>query len=360
MAAPPPTLPAPPFAPPRTIDTAPPWTQITSNIILFLLIASFAASTDYMINAERRGQVLRGVAIAMVLQFVMLPFVGFCVVRLFSLGTTYGIMLQVMTSCPGGAYSNWWCSLLNADLLLSVTSTAVATVLSAGLMPLNLLIYLNAAYDGDVLQSFRFDQLMVTIALVITAVSTGVIASACLFKRIARNPLRARQLCGLFGNLCGFCLITFSFIFSSVNEPIWDREGVFYAATATPPVCALVLASVITAIPALSLSLPSRCAITVECAFQNIGIGLAASLSLFRGDEAAKAAGVPLFYGLVQTVLVCIFLVTAWQLGCTFAPKEDSFCLVLRKSYQPHGDAPETTSSGAALAFHEVVSPSAS
>ena len=69
----------------------------------------------------------------MLLQFVMLPFIGFIVIKLFELDSVYGIMLQVLTACPGGAYSNWWCSLLNADLLLSVTSTGVSTILSAGM-----------------------------------------------------------------------------------------------------------------------------------------------------------------------------------------------------------------------------------
>ena len=49
-------------------------------------------------------------------------------------------MLQVVVSYPGGAYSNWWCSLFNADLMLSVASTALSTLLSAALLPLNLTI----------------------------------------------------------------------------------------------------------------------------------------------------------------------------------------------------------------------------
>ena len=275
----------------------------------------------------------------MCLQFIMLPFIGFCVVRIFDLDTTYGIMLQVMTACPGGAYSNWWCSVLNADLLLSVTSTAVATVLSAGMLPLNLLIYLSAVYDLDALGNLRFDKLLLTICLVITAVLSGYLASSYLFPHIptlARHPQRVRDRCGHFGNLCGLCLILFSFVFSSVKEPIWDRSSRFYGAVATPPICALVLALALSSLPPLNLPKPARCAVTVECCFQNIGIGLAAALALFDGDEAATAAGVPLFYGLVQSLSVPLFLLSAWQLGWTYAPAHHSLWSVVVKNYQPH------------------------
>jgi len=345
----PPQPPEPPLAPPRIIETATIGAQVVSNFFLFCLVFCFAAATDYSLASQRRGQLFRGVSIAMVLQFIMLPFVGFCVIRISGLDYTYGIMLQVVTACPGGAYSNWWCSLFNADLLLSVTSTAVATVLSAGLLPLNLLLYLSIGYDVNAINSLRFDLLLVTVAVVITAVVGGALTSIHLFPRFpacARDPQRTRDRCSHLGNFCGLCLVIFSFIFSSVNEPIWNREGVFYAAVAMPPICALVLSSGLSSLPLLALSKPSRCAITVECTFQNVGIGLAASLALFSGDEAAKAAGVPLYYGLVQAIIIPIFLLGAWKAGWTYAPPSVPFCTMLRTSYQPDGLAAGGSSSG--------------
>jgi len=302
----PPSVPAPPASPVvslRVRDST--GMQVFSNILLFLLVASFAASTEYHIATERRTELRRGVAVAMGLQFLLLPFIGFCVVRMIGLDATYGIMIQVVTSCPGGAYSNWWCSLLNADLLLSVLATAVATALSAALMPLNLLIYLNAAYDIEAVTNLRFDQLIITIVVVIAAVGAGALVSTRLIKRIpalARDPQRTRERCGLFGNACGLCLILISFVFSSVSAPLWNRELVFYGAVAMPPLCALLLSLALASLPPLGLSGPARCAVVVECTFQNVGIGLAASLALFEGEEAARAAGVPLFYGLVQVM----------------------------------------------------------
>ena len=52
-------------------------------------------------------------------------------------------MLMVVVSSPGGAYSNWWCSLFNADLALSITATTCSTVLSVGLLPLKCALVLT-------------------------------------------------------------------------------------------------------------------------------------------------------------------------------------------------------------------------
>jgi predicted Na+-dependent transporter len=41
------------------------------------------------------------------LQFIILPFLGFVVVKVLQLDAPMGITLLVVTSSPGGSYSNW-------------------------------------------------------------------------------------------------------------------------------------------------------------------------------------------------------------------------------------------------------------
>jgi predicted Na+-dependent transporter len=42
------------------------------------------------------------------LQFAVLPCIGFVVVKIFKLSKSTGIILLVVTSSPGGSYSNWY------------------------------------------------------------------------------------------------------------------------------------------------------------------------------------------------------------------------------------------------------------
>ena len=114
---------APPEAPAPPTQTAP-FIPVVSNTLLFILIACLAATVDVSSVRQRSGRLLRGVGVAMMCQFLLLPVVGFATVRTFNLDRVDGVMLMVVVSSPGGAYSNLWCSLMNADLVLSVAATA--------------------------------------------------------------------------------------------------------------------------------------------------------------------------------------------------------------------------------------------
>merc|ERR1712071_299829 len=99
----------------------------------------------------------------------VLPFLGFAVVKALDLSTAEGITLLVVTSSPGGSYSNWWCSLFNADLALSVTMTALSTIFSTFLLPANLLLFAHATYGRDqdsILNSINWGTLFISLTIV--------------------------------------------------------------------------------------------------------------------------------------------------------------------------------------------------
>lgn len=83
-------------------------------------------------NLEFQKQARNAPAICIGLgtQFLILPAIGFLVVKILQLPKETGIMLLVSTTSPGGSYSNWWCSLFNAEFALSVTMTTLSTLLS--------------------------------------------------------------------------------------------------------------------------------------------------------------------------------------------------------------------------------------
>ena len=221
----PPALPPPPGATSAVL-------AVVSNLLLFALVACLAACVDVKAAATRDScRYVRGVGVAMGLQFVALPLIGFLVVKACDLDRVTGIMVLVVTASPGGSYSNWWCSLMNADLTLSVMSTTASTIFSTGLLPLNLIIYLGAAYDSSVVSRMRLDRLYTSVGVVTAAVLSGLGASHMLSKREAAEALRARGRLNLAGNLAGVALIGFSIAFSSSgHEPIWSKPAWFYPA----------------------------------------------------------------------------------------------------------------------------------
>jgi predicted Na+-dependent transporter len=50
---------------------------------------------------------IKAIMMGIFLQFVILPLCGFLVVRFMELDRATGISILVVTSSPGGSYSNW-------------------------------------------------------------------------------------------------------------------------------------------------------------------------------------------------------------------------------------------------------------
>lgn len=151
---------------------------IIGNVLLGLLVFGLSASVEvdaFLEKLQRREGILIGLAC----QFILLPFCGFLTVVAFRLKDVYGITLLIVTSSPGGSYSNLWCSLFNADLALSVAMTTASTVVSSVMLPLNLIIYISAAYqESGAHKHLNWVALFISIAIVITAVFGGILVSA--------------------------------------------------------------------------------------------------------------------------------------------------------------------------------------
>ena len=70
-----------------------------------------------------------------------------------------------------------WCSMFNADLALSVTMTAISTILSIITLPLNLLLYTKFCYNRNVVANVDWSSVFVALNIVISAVALGLFAS---------------------------------------------------------------------------------------------------------------------------------------------------------------------------------------
>jgi predicted Na+-dependent transporter len=82
------------------------WKATIANAFLFFLIFGLSATVDFTHFKEQLKN-KRAIATGVVLQFLVLPLLGFLVVKILDLDRIYGITLLIITSSPGGAYSNW-------------------------------------------------------------------------------------------------------------------------------------------------------------------------------------------------------------------------------------------------------------
>ena len=68
--------------------------------------------------------------------------------------------------------------MFNADLALSVTMTAISTILSCVALPANLLLYSKFSYNDDVVALLDWASLFTALVVVIGAITLGLICSA--------------------------------------------------------------------------------------------------------------------------------------------------------------------------------------
>ena len=86
-------------------------TQIGAHILLFFLVFGMSATVD-ICQMRKQLRNKKALFIGVCLQFCILPFVGFAVVKIMKMDAEIGVTLLVVTSSPGGSYSNceYYCS----------------------------------------------------------------------------------------------------------------------------------------------------------------------------------------------------------------------------------------------------------
>lgn len=305
--------------------------EIIGHTLLFLLVFGMSATVD-LNGILKQLHNSRALGMGIFLQFVVLPFLGFVTVKLLALDNAMGLTLLVVTSSPGGSYSNWWCSVFNADLALSVTMTAISTVLAVVMLPLNLSIYAPLIFnnnDVNVMEILDFRALLTSLFVVFSAIGLGIFASCKVHESHTFHIFANR-----FGSIAGVALIVLSGIVSSTVDgaQIWQRDAKFYFGVAVPCVLALIISNVMTTY--WGLKKPERVTSSIECCYQNCGIATSVALSMFQGDDLALAMGVPFFYGVVEFFFIAIYCIGAWKAGWTKAPPTEPFWKVVTVNYE--------------------------
>jgi predicted Na+-dependent transporter len=302
--------------------------EVAGSVLLFALVFGMSATVDIRaLFAQLKNK--KAIITGCFLQFIILPLLGFIVVKALAMNETMGITLLVVTSSPGGSYSNWWCSMFNADLALSVTMTAISTIISVVMLPINLLIYSKLTFNGDVLAVIDWTSLFVALSVVIGAIVLGLFCSAKI------HSFKFNVFANRLGNIAGIALVIFSATMSNTgggDARIWNRDWKFYVGVSLPCVGGLLVSNILTT--ALKLKKPERVTVAIECCYQNVGIATSVALTMFDGNNLAEAMGVPLYYGILEAVILGVYCLICWKCNWTKAPSNAPICRVITTSYE--------------------------
>ena len=118
---------------------------------------------------KRVLQFPKSVFIGVFLQYTVMPASGYAIAFIYDLPTPFAVGLILVACCPGGTASNVLTFIAKADVALSVTLTAISTVLSVALTPI--LTFLLAGSRVDV---NSVGLLLSTLKVIILPVACGV------------------------------------------------------------------------------------------------------------------------------------------------------------------------------------------
>ncbi len=132
--------------------------------VIMLSMGMTLGFDDFRRVGRERARVLPGV----VLQYTVMPALGWGLGYLFALPTPFAVGLVLVSCCPGGTASNVIAYLARADVALSVTLTALSTLLAVLMTPI-----LTALLAGSRVDVPAAGLLLSTVQVVIVPVTAG-------------------------------------------------------------------------------------------------------------------------------------------------------------------------------------------
>ncbi|KRG32327.1 MULTISPECIES: bile acid:sodium symporter family protein [unclassified Psychrobacter] len=243
----------------------------------------------------------KAVGIGLINQLILLPIIGFALANIMPLRPEYAVGVMLLVLCPGGTTSNLFTYLAKGDVALSVTMTAIASVITVFTIPIVLsfsLIYFMGS--GSEFELPVVKTMLTLVVLTIVPISVGM-----LIKRYAPTVADRSQV---YVSRFGVIFLTFLVLFLGYVQ----RDIIVDAFIATGPVSVLLNLSTMAlgyySSKWFGLNWAQRTSVTLEVGLQNSTLSIFMALTLLSNYDMSM---MPAIYTLVMFlsagILVRIF-----------------------------------------------------
>ncbi|XP_011856290.1 PREDICTED: sodium/bile acid cotransporter [Mandrillus leucophaeus] len=117
----------------------------------------------------------KGLAIALVAQYGIMPLTAFVLGKVFHLNNIEALAILVCGCSPGGNLSNVFSLAMKGDMNLSIVMTTCSTFCALGMMPLLLYLYTRGIYDGDLKDKVPYGRIILSLVPVLIPCSIGIV-----------------------------------------------------------------------------------------------------------------------------------------------------------------------------------------
>lgn len=287
-------------------------TSITGIILaISLMIIMFGMGLSLVLSDFKRiVNYPKAVFVGLISQIVVLPFIGYLIATYLNLSPTIAIGIMLLAACPGGATSNLLTHLAKGDLALSVTLTAISSLLAIVTIPI--IVQFALTNFGNDTQSISVDAVTMIkqlFVIVIIPVNIGMLIKSKYPKFADRMEKPVKIASAII-----FILVIIGVVFS-IRDVFMD-----YLSEAGLP---SILLNIITMLIGFSLAMlfklskPQAISISIETGIQNGTLAITLATIALNNAEYSI---VPAIYGLLMFFTGAIIIFMRKPLGVMEKP----------------------------------------
>ncbi|MBF7072126.1 bile acid:sodium symporter family protein [Glaciecola sp. MH2013] len=233
-------------------------------------------------------------------QLVLLPIFAFVLAIVFSAPPEIAIGLMILAACPGGTTSNLISHIAKANLALSVSLTAIATLICVVSTPFLIQFSIEYFTQADASHFSLFDISLKLIVLLLVPISLGMLLRRLFSKQARRAEPFFRHFSTIFMILL-IAIITYD-EFDSLKESFPNVFILTFALNIGATVLGVLIAKL------SALSKKDGLTLGIEIGTQNATMAMLISVSFLDNSAYSIAAGV---YGI--TMYVGAFLLVGYH-----------------------------------------------
>ena len=273
------------------------WIVMPILIVLMFLLGIDLEKKAFTNVAKQPKAVLLG----LVGQIVLLPLIAFAVAWALNLPPIYFMGLVLVACCPGGSSSNVFSMLAKGDVALSVTLTALSSIITLFTLPVIMAFvtdFVSSTNGMDI--HLPIGKLLVqNIVLLFVPLLAG-----SLFRKI--KPQAATKVARVLGKLAFPALMTLAAVFFlQYRREIADNFAVLGLSGAMLILLAMLCSGGLSRISGSTAAV--RRTIIIEVGMQNAAqaIAIASSPFIFNSGEMALPA---IIYALLMNVILLVYV----------------------------------------------------
>lgn len=271
-------------------------------VMPILIVLMFLLGTD--LNKKSFTDVARNpraVLIGMIGQLILLPLIAFALAYFLKLPPVYFMGIVLIACCPGGSSSNVFSMLAKGDVALSVTLTAISSIVTMFTIPFIMEFVSNfVSEQSGVEVQLPFGRLIVqNIVLLFVPLILGI-----MFRHYF--PQAAASTNKVLSKLAFPALMLLAFIFFLQHtQAIIDNFAILGMTIAILILAAMLCSSLLSRITKSNTAV--RRTIVIEVGMQNAAqaIAIATSPFIFNNNEMAIPA---IIYALMMNIILLIYV----------------------------------------------------